>query len=236
MCLNTAKLIGKEKYMDDCISEYLPREKLLNHGAHSLSDVELLAIFLRVGIAGKPVLTLANDLLNEFGTLRHLMSVECSQMCKVKGLGPAKFVQLQAALEMSKRYLKEVMFEKPLMDSPNAVRDYLHQLLSDEPYEQFWLVHLDNQHRVLNAEMLFKGTIDAAAVYPRVVIDSIIKNKTAAVIFAHNHPSGICEPSNADIQLTKRLKEILQMIDVRTLDHFVVGHNTVTSFAERGLM
>lgn len=222
--------------MNELITAELPREKLIASGAESLSDVELLAIFLRVGFAGKPVLNLAQDLLIEFGSLRQLFSADCQRMCRVKGLGPAKYVQLQAVLEMSKRVFKEVMLDKPVMDSPNAVRNYLHQLLCDEPYEQFWLVHLDNQHRVLNAEVLFKGTINAAAVYPRVVLDTVIKNKTAAVIFAHNHPSGICEPSHSDIELTKRLKDMLQMIDVRTLDHFVIGHNNVTSFAERGLL
>lgn len=216
--------------------ELLPREKLMRFGAATLSDAELLAIFLRVGMVGKNVHQLAAELLNEFGSLRGLLSAEKGKICNVKGLGPAKYVQLQASLEISKRYFKEQMVAKPVMDSPNAVRDYLHQLLSDEPYEQFWLVHLDNQHQVLLAEVLFKGTIDAAAVYPRVVIDAVIKHKTAAVIFAHNHPSGICEPSQSDIQLTKRLKEALQMIDVRTLDHFIIGHNSVTSFAERGLI
>lgn len=214
----------------------MPREKLLSHGANALSDAELLAIFLRVGYAGKSVTQLAGDLLQQFGSLRGLLSADFGNISAVKGLGPAKYVQLQATLEISKRYLKEEMVERPVMDSPNAVRNYLHQLLSDEPYEQFWLVHLDNQHRVVSAEVLFKGTIDAAAVYPRVVLDTVIKHKTAAVIFAHNHPSGVCEPSQSDIQLTKRLKEVLQMIDVRTLDHFVVGHNSVTSFAERGLI
>ena len=213
-----------------------PREKLIVHGAKSLSDAELLAIFLRTGISGTNVVELSQNLIQEFGSLKQLFDANMPDLAKVKGLGPAKYVQLQAVLEMSRRYFSEAMRRETLLTSSDAVKTYLHQLLRDEPYEQFWCVHLDNQHRVIEPELLFKGTIDSAAVYPRVVLDSVMKKKTAAVIFAHNHPSGVSEPSQCDITLTQRLKEALMLIDVRTLDHFVIGYNNVSSFAEKGLL
>ena len=213
-----------------------PREKLLNQGASSLSDAELLAIFFRTGISGMDAVSLANHTLHKFGSLNALLSANVEQFTAIKGMGQAKFVQLQAVLELSNRYFSEVMKRDTLLDSPQAVRIYLHRLLRDEPYEQFVLVHLDNQHRVIKSEVLFKGTIDSAAVYPRVVVDTVIKHNTAAVIFAHNHPSGISEPSQSDIRLTERLKDALLLIDVRTLDHFIIGNEEVVSFAERGLI
>lgn len=213
-----------------------PREKLLAKGATALSDAELLAIFLRTGISGMDAVALANHILHEFGSLTKLLKADLQQAEKVKGIGKAKYVQLKAVLELSNRYFNEGMKRDTLLDSPHAVRQYLHRLLKDEPYEQFVLVHLDNQHRVIDAETLFRGTIDSAAVYPRVVIDTVIKHQAAAVIFAHNHPSGISEPSQSDITLTERLKAALALIDVRTLDHFIVGDQTVVSFAERGLL
>jgi len=213
-----------------------PREKLLKSGASSLSDAELLAIFFRTGISGMDAVSLANYTLNKFGSLNGLLSANVDEFTAIKGMGHAKYVQLQAVLELSNRYFSEVMKRDTLLDSPQAVRIYLHRLLRDEPYEQFVIVHLDNQHRVIKSEVLFKGTIDSAAVYPRVVVDSVIKQNTAAVIFAHNHPSGISEPSQSDIRLTERLKDALLLIDVRTLDHFVIGNEEVVSFAERGLI
>lgn len=213
-----------------------PREKLISHGATSLSDAELLAIFLRTGCQGMNAVALAANLLNRFGSLRALFSADLESFSQSKGVGEAKFVQLQATLELSKRYFNEEMLRETTLDSPRAVRTYLHRLLRDEPYEQFVLVHLDNQHRVINSEILFKGTIDSAAVYPRVVVDAVIKNRAAAVIFAHNHPSGISEPSKSDIVLTERLTSALKLIDVRTLDHFIIGQSEVVSFAERGLI
>ncbi|NVK23390.1 MAG: DNA repair protein RadC [Gammaproteobacteria bacterium] len=213
-----------------------PREKLLNNGADSLSDAELLAIFFRVGIKGQNAVELAQITLEHFGSLNGLFNAELSQFSELKGLGLAKYVQLQAVLEMSKRYLCESSRRDTLLDSPDSVRMYLHHLLKSEPYEQFVVVHLDNQHRVIESEVLFRGTINSAAVYPRVIIDSVIKHQTAAVIFAHNHPSGVSEPSQADISLTNRLKDALNLIDIRTLDHFVIGYDNVVSFAERGLI
>lgn len=214
----------------------LPREKLLNLGADNLTDIELLAIFLRTGTKGKNVILLSTQLLEHFGSLNAVFSATFEQFQQVKGLGVVKFVQFQAALELSKRYLAESMMETTVLDSPSVVRNYLHQSLKSERYEQFVLIHLDNQHRVLKQEVLFKGTIDSAAVYPRVVVDSVIKHNSAAVIFAHNHPSGIAEPSQADIQMTKKLKQALSLIDVRTLDHFIIGYQEVVSLAERGLI
>ncbi len=217
-------------------TEKQPREKLLQYGAESLSDTELLAIFLRTGVKGKSAVGLSEYLLEHFGSLNAIFSANFEQFTRVRGMGAAKFVQFQAALELSKRYLAESMKETNVLDSPDVVRKYLHQTLKNEPYEKFLLIHLDNQHRVLKQEVLFTGTIDSAAVYPRVVIDSVITNKSAAVIFAHNHPSGVAEPSQADIQMTKRLKQALALIDVRTLDHFVVGYQEVVSLAERGML
>lgn len=222
--------------LNDWPEHLKPREKLLTKGATSLTDAELLAIFLRTGIAGMDVVKLATHLLSHFGSLNKLFNADVISFCQTKGMGEAKYAQLQAVLEMSKRYFQESMFRESILDSPDAVKTYLHQLLRDETYEKFLLIHLDNQHRVIDDEVLFTGTIDSAAVYPRVVIDSVIKHKTAAVIFAHNHPSGISEPSNADINLTNKLKQALTLIDVRTLDHFVVGYDHVVSFAERGLL
>ena len=222
--------------LNDWPEHLKPREKLLSKGATSLTDAELLAIFLRTGTAGMDVVKLATHLLNHFGSLNRLFNADVISFCQTKGMGEAKYAQLQAVLEMSKRYFQESMFRENVLDSPGAVKTYLHQLLRDETYEKFLLIHLDNQHRVINDEVLFTGTIDSAAVYPRVVIDSVIKHKTAAVIFAHNHPSGISEPSHADINLTNKLKLALTLIDVRTLDHFVVGYDQVVSFAERGLL
>lgn len=213
-----------------------PRVKLLSLGAEALSDIELLAIFLRTGVKGKSAIALAAELIEYFGSLNAIFSASFEQFAEVKGMGAAKFVQFQAALELSKRYLSESMMETTVLDSPHAVRNYLHQSLKNEPYEKFILIHLDNQHRVLGLEALFTGTIDTAAVYPRVVVDAVIKNRSAAVIFAHNHPSGEPEPSQADILLTKRLKQALMLIDVRTLDHFIIGYERVVSLAERGLL
>ena len=225
---------GGEMQLKEAIAELKPREKLLYNGPDALSDTELLAILLRTGVKGRSALALSGDIINHFGSLNGVFNGTFEEFEKIKGVGLAKFVQFKASLELSKRYLAETMKASTVLDSPDAVRKYLHQLLKNEPYEKFLLIHLDNQHMIQEVEVLFSGTIDSAAVYPRVVIDSVIKHKSSAVIFAHNHPSGNAEPSQADIQLTKRLKQVLAMIDVRTLDHFVVGYENVVSLAERG--
>jgi len=211
-----------------------PREKLLAKGAQALSEAELLAIFLRVGIKGKSALDLARQLLKQYGTLRSLLAAEQKELCALPGIGPAKYAQLQAALEMARRHLGESLERgKPLSD-PAGTRAYLKAQLRDRRYEVFAVLHLDNRHRVIAFEELFRGTIDGASVHPREVVRQALKHNAAAVIFAHNHPSGVAEPSDADRHLTQRLKDALGLVDIRVLDHFVVGDGEVASFAERG--
>ena len=213
-----------------------PREKLLDKGPEALSDAELLAIFLRTGIKGKTAVDLSRDLLNQFGSLRALLSTSLDDFCSAPGLGPAKYTQLQATLEMGRRHLQEQIKNHDCLTSPKHTRDYLKSKLTGRPYEVFCCLYLDNQHRVLKFEELFRGTIDGASVYPREVVKNTLDNRAAAVIFAHNHPSGITEPSLADKQITKRLIEALALIDVRVLDHIIIGNGEVTSFAEQGLL
>ena len=212
-----------------------PREKLIASGPEHLSDAELLAIFLRSGIKGLNAVDLARQLLQHFGGLRDLFSATHDEFCAQKGLGPAKFVQLQAVREMSQRYFSEQARYSDALNSPEIVKEYLRCRLADEVHEVFSVVYLDIQNRVLKYEQLFTGTIDGAAIYPRVVLKKVIDYKAAAVIFAHNHPSGITAPSQADIVLTDRLKKALHLIDVKVLDHFIIGDD-VFSFAERGLI
>ncbi len=212
-----------------------PREKLLLRGAQALSDAELLAIFLRTGTRGKTAVDLARELLHEFGSLRALFEADEAHFCKANGLGQAKYVQLQAVLEMASRYLKERLARGAALSDPDSVRFYLSSRLRHKPAEVFACLFLDNRHQVIQYEELFQGTIDSATVHPREVVRNALKHNAAAVIFAHNHPSGIAEPSQADERITQRLKEALALIDVRVLDHFVVGEQVV-SFAERGLL
>ncbi len=212
-----------------------PREKLLIRGAQALSDAELLAIFLRTGTRGKTAVDLARELLDGFNGLRALFDADEKQFCRANGLGQAKFVQLQAVLEMSRRYLQERMQRNDTLTDPEAVRIYLLSKLRDECAEIFACVFLDNRHRVIAYEELFRGTIDGASVHPREVVRRVLKHNAAAVIFAHNHPSGVAEPSQADERITHKLQEALGLVDVRVLDHFIIG-DEVTSFAERGLL
>ena len=211
-----------------------PREKLLAKGAGALSDAELLAIFLRTGVAGCDAVTLARQLLAQFGSLRALLAADEQQFCQAHGLGTAKFVQLQAVLEMSRRHLAETLQRDDVLTSPQATRRYLQAQLRDRPQEVFALLLLDNQHRVVKFLELFVGTLDAASVYPREVVRSALKHHAAAVILCHNHPSGVAEPSRADRALTARLSAALGLIDVRVLDHLVIGDGETVSFAERG--
>lgn len=214
--------------------ESMPREKLLQRGPQSLSDAELLAIFLRTGTAGMNVLTLADMLLQDFGSLRRLFLASESEFCQRKGLGKAKYVQLQAVLEMTQRYLAETLKRGDALTSPQQTRLYLSSVLRDRQREAFYVLFLDNQHRVISDEVMFEGTIDSASVYPREVVKRALHHNAAALILAHNHPSGVAEPSQADRHITRRLKEALALIEVRILDHFVVGDGEVVSFAERG--
>jgi DNA repair protein RadC len=213
-----------------------PREKLLKHGPATLSDAELLAIFLRTGVAGKSAVDLARELLAGFGGLRPLLNASRMEFCARPGLGDAKYAQLQAVLEMARRHLRESLVRGDAFTSPEAVRGYLAARLRDQPREVFLVLFLDNRHRLIAAEELFLGTLGEAAVHPREVVRRAMHHNAAALIVAHNHPSGVAEPSRADATLTLRLRDALALVDVRLLDHFVVGDGETVSLAERGLL
>ncbi len=213
-----------------------PREKLLAKGPQALSDAELVAIFLRTGIKGKSAVELARDQLVRFGSLSALAGAANESFCVEPGLGPAKYAQLQAALEIARRTLREKLDAGVAMSAPGAVRDYLRLMLHGRPHEVFVAVFLDAQHRVVASEELFRGTLTQTSVYPRDVVKRALHFNAAAVIFAHNHPSGVAEPSRADEALTVALKQALALVDVRVLDHFVVAGDGALSFAERGLL
>ena len=213
-----------------------PREKLLAKGPQALSDAELVAIFLRTGIKGRSAVDLARDQLTRFGSLSALAGACHESVCAEPGLGPAKYAQLQAALEIAKRTLREKLNAGVSMSAPGAVRDYLRLMLHGRPHEVFVAVFLDAQHRVVAAEELFRGTLTQTRVYPREVVKRALHFNAAAIIFAHNHPSGVAEPSRADEALTAALKQALALVDVRVLDHFVVAGDGALSFAERGIL
>jgi DNA repair protein RadC len=213
-----------------------PREKLLQRGAASLSDAELLAIFLRTGVKGKSAVDLARDLLTCFGNLNKLFTASQKDFCDIHGMGPSKYVQFQAVLELSRRALHEEMETGDALNSPGAVRDYLQLLLRGRQQEVFMVIFLDAQHRVTASEELFTGTLTQTSVYPREVVKRALFHNAAAVIFAHNHPSGIAEPSQSDRMLTDALKQALSLVDVRVLDHFIVAGAGCLSFAERGMV
>ncbi len=213
-----------------------PREKLLARGPAALSDAELLAIFLRTGIPGHNAVDLARELLGRFGSLRALVSAGPAQFCESRGLGEAKYAQIQAVMEIGRRVLAEDLKSRDAMSDPSATRRYLSAWLRDRDREVFAALFLDSQHRVLAAEELSQGTLDAASVYPREVVKRALALGAAAVIFAHNHPSGMAEPSASDRMLTDRLKQALSLVDVRVLDHFVVGEGMPLSFAECGYL
>jgi DNA repair protein RadC len=213
-----------------------PREKLIAKGAAALSDAELLAIFLRTGVAGRSAVELARDLLMEFGSLTALCAADERRFCEAKGLGPAKFVQLKAAVELARRALEERVRAGDALSSPKAVRDFLRLTFHGLAHEVFVAIFLDAQNRVLAVEELSRGTLTQTSVYPREVVKSALRHNAAGVVFAHNHPSGVAEPSQADELLTAALKQALGTVDVRVLDHFVVGGSGTMSFAERGLL
>jgi len=213
-----------------------PREKLLLQGAQSLSDAELLAIFLRTGTAGHSALDLARNLLTVFGGVRGILEAKTDDFCKQRGMGTSKYAQLQAALELSQRHMLETLQRSDCLTSSALTRDYIKSRMRSYPREVFLCLFLDNQHRVIAQEELFFGTIDGSMVHPREVVRRALHHNAAALIFAHNHPSGVAEPSQADISITRRLKNALSLIDIRTLDHLVVGDSPVTSLAERGLL
>lgn len=213
-----------------------PREKLLAKGSASLTDAELLAIFLRTGILGKSAVDLARELLNEFGSIQALLGADKNRFCMGKGLGGAKYAQLQAVLEMARRHFIEVLQKEDALTSPQATRAYLCAQLRGYSYEVFACLFLDNQNRVLQWEELFRGTINGASVYPREVVKRALFHNASAVIFAHNHPSGLSKPSKADKMITEKLKQALFLFDIKVLDHFIIGNGTPYSFAEHGLL
>lgn len=213
-----------------------PREKLLARGAAALSDAELLAIFLRTGVPGKTAVDIARELLAEYGGLRSLLQAEPDRFCRSRGLGSSKYAQLQAALEMGRRHLRESLRRGNALSRPADTRNYLSARLRDYPHEVFACLFLDNRHRIIACEELFRGTISGASVHPREVVKRCLAHNAAAAIFAHNHPSGIAEPSEADRQITERLKVALDLVEVRVLDHVIVGDGETVSLAERGLV
>lgn len=214
-----------------------PREKLLARGAAALSDAELLALLLRTGLAGKSVLQLAQELLDEFQGLSGLLHTPPDALRRIKGLGgPAKRAELVAVLELARRTLSEQLRERPLLDSPQAVRHYLQLHLGARPHEVFAVLFLDSQHRLIALEELFRGTLSQTSVYPREVVIHALQHQAAAVVLTHNHPSGNLEPSRADEALTQTLKSALALVDVRVLDHIIVAPGGSLSMAERGLL
>lgn len=217
-------------------NDLMPREKLLQLGAPALEDHELLAIFLRTGIKGCPVMQLSEHVLAHFGSLRALLSADKKAFCAMKGLGITQFIQLQAITEMTKRYLKQEMFNVPVMTEPDIVKLFLHTELQHEEREVFMVLFLDNQHRLIKKERLFLGTINISAVYPREIIKEALYCNAAAIILAHNHPSGIAEPSYSDQMITQKIKESAALMEIRVLDHFIVGKEACYSFAENQLI
>jgi len=215
-----------------------PRERLLAHGPAALSDAELLAIYLRVGVRGKSAVDLARDLLHRFdGRLGALVNATLEELASVSGVGMAKAAQLKASFELARRALGQEMATRDTFSSPGVVRDWLRLKLASKAHEVFMALWLDAQNRLLKADELFSGTLTQTSVYPREVVKSALATNAAAVILAHNHPSGVAEPSRADEMLTRSLKEALAMVDVKVLDHFIVAGNAPPlSFAERGLL
>lgn len=211
-----------------------PRERLIKHGPKTLSDPELLAVFLRVGVTGKSAVDLGRDMIGHFGSLHALFSANIGEFSVINGLGPAKFAQLQAVLELARRALAEELKAGVSLSSPQAVKSYLQLLLGNMRHEAFTVLFLDVKNRLIAAEELFRGTLTHASVYPREIVKAALAHNAASVILSHNHPSGTPEPSAADYALTQTLKETLALVDVRVLDHFIVAGHQVHSFAEHG--
>ena len=212
-----------------------PRERLLAKGAATLSDAELLAVLLRSGIRGKTAVDLGRDLMQKFKGVSGVLEAG-ARLGEIKGLGPAKAAQFAAAIELARRSLQEKMKENAALTSPGAVRDYLRLALSRREEEVFVCIWLDAQHKVIQIEQAFTGTLTQTSVYPREIVKSALARNAAAVIFAHNHPSGVAQPSQADELLTRNLKEALALVEVKVLDHFIIAGNQAISFAERGLL
>jgi DNA repair protein RadC len=218
----------------DWPEEQRPRERLIKHGPQALSDAELLAVFLRVGVTGKSAVDLGRDMVGHFGSLNGLFAASLTDFSVVNGLGPAKFAQLQAVMELARRALGEQLQAGVTLSSPQAVKQYLQLLLGIKPYESFAVLFLDVKNRLIASEELFRGTLTHTSVYPREVVKAALSHNAASIILAHNHPSGTPEPSAADQTLTRALKQALALVDVRVLDHFIVAGRHVYSFAEHG--
>ncbi len=229
-------MAGKRIPLEGLPSDSRPREKLLQRGPGALSDAELLALLLRTGIAGKNVLLLAQELVDAFGGVAGLLHSGADELGRIKGLGPAKRAELLAVVELARRALAQQIRQKPLFDSPQAVAHYLQLHFGHKPHEVFAVLFLDSQHRLLALEELFRGTLAQTSVYPREVVLRALHHHAAAVVLAHNHPSGAAEPSRADEMLTQTLKSALSLVDVRVLDHFVVTASACRSMAELGLV
>lgn len=213
-----------------------PRERLLAQGAAVLTDAELIAVVLGAGCTGVSSLDVARDLLARYRGLSALFAEPTTTLVRIKGLGTARAARLVAGVEIARRLLREEVTHGSALTSPEAVRDYLRLSLASLPHEAFVVLFLDSQHRLLAADELFRGTLAQTSVYPREIVKAALARNAAAVIFAHNHPSGVAEPSRADELLTQALKQALALVDIRTLDHFVVAGHRVVSFAERGLL
>lgn len=213
-----------------------PRERLIREGAQALSDAELLAVFLRIGVPGKTAVDLARDTVEHFGSLQALFGASLQQFSSRHGLGPAKFAQLQAVMELARRAMEEQLRSGLLLGSPQAVKDYLRVVFRNMGHEAFVVLFLDVKNRLIDSREMFRGTLTHTSVYPREVVKQALACNAASVMLAHNHPSGTCDPSESDLLLTRTLMQALALIDVRILDHFVVAGRQVHSFAEHGQM
>ncbi len=222
--------------INDWPEDERPRERLIKNGAETLSNPELLAIFLRTGVQGKSAIDLGRDMVTHFGSLNNLFSANYKNFSSIHGLGPAKFAQLQAVLELARRAINEELEEGINLHSPKAVKQYLQMLLATKHYETFAVIFLDVRNRLIETRELFRGTLTQTSVYPREVVKVALEHNAASIIMAHNHPSGVAEPSSADHALTKTMKASLGMVDIQVLDHFIVAGQSIHSFAEHGQM
>lgn len=220
--------------IQDWPQEKRPRERLMREGAHALSDAELLAIFLRTGVMGKDAVQLGRDMVQHFGSLQKLFAASLTEFAEVKGLGPAKFSQLQAVMELARRAILEELQAGSMLNSPGAVKTYLRTAFAGKPFESFHVLFLDVKNRLIDAKEMFRGTLTHTSVYPREVVKEALARNAASVMLAHNHPSGTPEPSESDLLLTRALMQALALVDIRILDHFVVAGHQVHSFAEHG--
>jgi len=222
--------------LKDLPSDARPREKMVARGPVALSDAELLALLLRTGIQGKSVIALAQDILDRFGGLRGLLDAPGDALESIKGLGPAKRAELMAVVELTRRALAEQLKQQPVMDSPTAMMDFVRLHIGSKPYESFMVLYIDAKQRLIAFEELFRGSLSSTSVYPREVAQRALFHHASGLIFAHNHPSGDVTPSQADIQLTARLQAALALLDVRVLDHVIVGRDHAMSMAQQGLI